>query len=452
VKLTRKLSQFLDIEKGEAYRVGVMASLLFFLIAANNLIKIVRDSIFLSHHAVAELPYLYILVAFVAAVLIATYTKYTQSLSIVRLILATNAIILSNIIGFWLVLTFFTSGWIYYAFYVWSAIVSVIAVAQLWTLADQIFSLEQGKRSFGLLSAGGTVGGTLAGFAVNWFMPPWMQSHDLLWVIAGLYLAPSALLVSAQRRIVGKISKSELGISNTRKETRDSNIGELLGGSRYLKTIAILIFVSVIVSTLLDFQFKSAAKQVYPSAGALTIFFSSYYGWLSVATFFVQVALTGKILTTLALKPSLYVTPGTLLIGSLGTIIWPGLVTVVLTRMADGALRESIYRSGMESLYMPLSGNVKKTVKTFLDVVIERIGDATAGFIILIALSVNASSYTHIRFACVALILVWILMIALLRTRDLEPLRADLKSEGLLPADGQPAKKSSNRDQMIEES
>jgi hypothetical protein len=62
-KVIQKLSHFLDIQTGEAYRVGVMASLLFFLIAANNLIKIVRDSIFLSHHAVSELPYLYILVA-----------------------------------------------------------------------------------------------------------------------------------------------------------------------------------------------------------------------------------------------------------------------------------------------------------------------------------------------------------------------------------------------------
>ncbi|HEX7230928.1 MAG TPA: Npt1/Npt2 family nucleotide transporter [Candidatus Binatia bacterium] len=183
-----------------------------------------------------------------------------------------------------------------------------------------------------------------------------------------------------------------MGISDKTKESRASDIGELLAGSRYLKTIAILIFVSVIVSTLLDFQFKSAAKQAYPSGRALTVFFSSYYGWLSVATFFVQVVLTGKILTMLALKASLYVTPGSLFIGSVAIIIWPGLVTVVLTRMADAALHESIYRSGIESLYMLLSASVKKTVKAFLNVVFERIGDATAGFIILMALSVTASS------------------------------------------------------------
>jgi ATP/ADP translocase len=433
----QKLSHFLDIQTGEAYRVGVMASLLFFLIAANNLIKILRDSLFLGHHAVSELPYLYILVACLAAAIIVTYTKYTENLSVIRLILGTNAIILSNIILFWFLLTYFNPGWSYYAFYIWSAMVSLIAVAQLWTLADQIFTLEEGKRSFGLLSAGGTVGGALAGFGVKWLLHPSLESHHLLWVIAGLYLAASALLLRAQHRVVGKISKSELGISEKPEEPRASSIGELLGGSTYLKTIAVLIFVSVIVSTLIDFQFKSAAKQAYPSSGALAGFFSSYYGWLSVATFFAQVVLTGKILSTVGLKLSLYLTPGTLLIGSLSILFWPGLLAVVLTRMADAALRDSIYRSGMETLYLPLSGKVKKTVKAFLDVVIERTGDATAGFIILITLSFTGGYYTNIHFVCVTLIILWMLMIALLRTRDLQPLKADLKSQGLVPTEEQ---------------
>jgi ATP/ADP translocase len=57
--VVRIMSRFFGIRPGEVYRVGVMASLLFFLIAANNLIKILRDSVFLGHHSVSELPYLY---------------------------------------------------------------------------------------------------------------------------------------------------------------------------------------------------------------------------------------------------------------------------------------------------------------------------------------------------------------------------------------------------------
>lgn len=429
------MSRLFNIRPGEVYRVGVIASLFFFLIAANNLIKILRDSVFLGHHSVSELPYLYIVVAFLAGAIIAIYTKYTANFPIRQLILTTNAIIISNIIVFWVLLTYFDPGWSHYAFYIWSAIVSVIAVAQLWTMANQIFTLEEGKRSFGLLTAGGTVGGAVAGFGVKLFLDPSVESHHLLWIVGGLYIAAFATVLWAKRLVAGKLSEREFGIWENPAAARASGIGELLVGSRYLKTIGILIFVSVIISTLIDFQFKTAAKQAYPSAGALAVFFSSYYGWLSIATFFAQVVLTGKMLSTFGLKPSLYFTPGILLVGSLAIMIWPGLLAAVLTRMADATLRDSIHRSGMEILYMPLSARVKKMVKTFLDVVIERTGDAMAGFIVLLTLSFTGTYNTYVHFVCVGLLLVWMFMIALLRTGHSESLKTELKSQALAQGD-----------------
>jgi hypothetical protein len=48
VSLTNTLTRFFDIRPGEGRRVGMMVILLFFLLAANNIIKVVRDSLFLS--------------------------------------------------------------------------------------------------------------------------------------------------------------------------------------------------------------------------------------------------------------------------------------------------------------------------------------------------------------------------------------------------------------------
>ncbi len=430
--MTQKLWRLFNIRAGEAYRVGVMAYLLFLLIAANNLIKILRDSIFLGQHSVSELPYLYISVALLAGIIIATYTRYTANLSIVRLILTTNVIILSNIGFFWVLLTYFDAGWTHYAFYIWSAIVSVTAVAQLWTLANQIFTPEEGKRSFGLLTAGGTVGGAAAGFGVKWSLHLFVESNHLLWVVGGLYIAASVLILWAERRLEGKISERELEMPEKSEEAGAGSLGELLAGSTYLKTIAVLILVSVIVSTLIDFQFKTAAKQAYPSTRALAELFSSYYGWLSVATFFAQVVLTGKTLTTFGLNLSLYVTPSALLTGSLAIMIWPSLLAAALTRMADATLRNSIYRSSMEISYMALPAGVMKRVKTFLDVVVERVGDASAGFIILLfTLSTMARYITYVHFICVALIFLWFVLIQFLRIGYSEALRKGLVSQEL---------------------
>jgi len=421
----RRLLRFFDIRPGEGYRVGATFSLLFLLIAANILIKILRDSLFLIHHSVSELPYLYLVVALLAGVIITTYTRYTVKLSVTRLILVTNAIILSNIAFFWFLIAFFNPGWSHYAFYIWSAMAVAIAVAQLWTLANQIFTPDEGKRLFGFLTAGGTLGGAAAGFGAKWALALFSDPNDLLWFVAALFFAASAVVLWVDRRLKEKYPEEELALSVKTENTSAGSIGTVLDGSRYLRTIAVLILLSVIVSTLIDFQFKTAAKEAYPSREALTAFFSSYYGWLSVATFFAQVALTRIALNTFGLIPSLCLIPGVLLIGSLGIMAWPRLLAAAVTRMADAALRSSVHRSSMEILYMPLSATVKKTVKTFLEVVIERTGDATAGFILLFYSLVFTDHYiSYVHFICVALIFVWFLAITRLRKGYLEILRA----------------------------
>ena len=72
-----KLRRFLDVRPGEAGRIALMAAFLFFLLAANNVIKVVRDSLFLSRFPITQLPYVYLLAALVAAAVILVYSRFT---------------------------------------------------------------------------------------------------------------------------------------------------------------------------------------------------------------------------------------------------------------------------------------------------------------------------------------------------------------------------------------
>jgi ATP:ADP antiporter, AAA family len=432
-----KILAFFKINPGEGFRVAVIAALLFLLIAANNLIKILRDSIFLGHHPVSELPYLYILVALFAGVTIATYTRYTAHLSLIRLILATNAIVVLIIGGFWFLLTYIDPAWSHYAFYIWSAMATVIAVAQLWTLANQIFNTDQGKRLFGLLTAGGTIGGVTAAFGARWSIHLTYESNHLLWIVGGLYVIASVLLALSRRKLTETHSGKELLSTKTDEAVIGDSIYASIASSRYLKTIAVVILVSVIVSTLIDFELKTAAKEIYPSKSALAGFFSSYYGWLSVVTLFSQVILTGKTLTKLGLSTSLYVTPVALLTGVLAIIVWPGLIAAALTRIADATLRNSIHRSSMEIIYMALPAGVMRSIKTFLDVVVERVGDASAGFIILFFSLTSIASYkAYVHIICVVLIFAWMVLTKYLQAGYAAAMEMGLSPSEALMTDG----------------
>ena len=412
----KRFLRFLDVGPEEVRRVGTMFCLFFFLLAANSVLKILRDSVFLANHSVTELPYLYLSVAFLSGVIIAAYTRHTARAPIYQLIVASNAFILSNTILFWFLRTFFDAGWLHYAFYIWSAMVGAITITQSWTFASELFDLPEATRFYGIFTAGGTLGGAAGAFGVKWAVLPFVETNQLFWFAAAFIAAACgvAFLARKERRTAAAETPKA---SKYTKDVAEKNSFHLLHGSRYLQVIAGMIFVSVLVSTLIDFQFKAAVKTSYPSEKVLTDFFSTYYTWLYVVTFLAQVVLTRKFLAVLGVIPSLLLTPAVLGMGSTGIMVWPGLFTATATRLADVALRTSIHRSGIEILYIPVTAEVKRRLKTFLDVVVERLGDATAGFIILVYTAVwRTSDVTEVHFICIGLILVWIFLASLMRS------------------------------------
>src|SRR5215468_927507 len=130
------------------------AALLFLLVAAHALLETARDSLFLTEQPISRLPWVLLLVT--AAVLALTplqrllwSTAHRSALSLT--LAATGAVTLL----FWL-----ASGWhgAVLAFYVWTALFSSLVFVQFWLTADEAFSVDEAKRTFGFMAAGGLLG------------------------------------------------------------------------------------------------------------------------------------------------------------------------------------------------------------------------------------------------------------------------------------------------------
>ncbi len=433
--LTNALWRFFDVRPGEARRVVLMVSLLFFLLAANNVIKVVRDSLFLSRFPLGHLAYVYLLVALLAGVIAAVYARYTAGLPFYRLILGSHAFIISNVLMFWCLIVFFNFAWAIYAFYIWSAIVGVLAVAQFWTFADSIFTSREAKRLFGIFSAGGSLGAILSGFGSGWAVNLFMETHELFWLIGALFAGATGVVWLARNELSELKSGAPTEILPTKEVTTSQQTSAFgaIRASRYLQLIAGAIFVSVIVSTLIDFQFKAAAKAAYASQEGLTAFFGSYYAWVAIITFFGQVVLTRRLLTGSGLVPSLLLLPVSLFAGSFGILLWPGLFSAMATDLTDAVFRGSVNQSGMEILYLPLSATLKKRVKTFLDVVLQRWGDGAAGLIVLIysLFIMESDRPASLALFALGLIIIWAVFIFALRSGYLKALRTGLEAQAI---------------------
>jgi AAA family ATP:ADP antiporter len=425
--VTLDLLRLVDIRPGEIRRVGYMAALLFFMLAANNVIKVVRDSLFLSRFPISQLPYVYLLAALVAGVVIAIYSRYTAKLPLARVLPGSLAFIISNLILFWILISFYSAGWVLYAYYMWSAIVGLILVAQFWTVANEMFTPRDGKRLFGLITAGGTLGGMVGGVVSTLAVGYLVGTKQLLWFVVVLLAGAFAVAYCALKERERLAATNRQGRNTLPREPQDpTGVIMTLARSRYLQTIAAVVFVSVIVSTLIDYQFKATAKLSYPSADALAGFFGAYYGWLSVLTIAAQIALTGKLLTSFGLTQSLLVLPVTLFATSVGLVAWPGLVTATASRITEAALRTSVYQSSVQILYLPITEAVKKKVKVFMDVTMERLGDGVAALIILLSLTQGGTGMAPLGYFAIVLIVIWIALIFAAKAGYVDALRRSL--------------------------
>jgi AAA family ATP:ADP antiporter len=427
--LTTIFSRSFDVRPDEIRRIGFMAAFLFFLLAANNVIKVVRDSLFLSRFPITQLPYVYLLAALLAGVVIGIYSRYTSRLSLSRLIPGSLAFVMSNVILFWLTITLYDAGWVLYAYYMWSAIGGLILVAQFWMLANGMFNPRDGKRLFGIITAGGTLGAMVGGLAANWAVSLFFGTRHLLWLVvallAGAFVVAGLALRERDRLFAVNRRENDV-VQETAPQNEPGILQEILG-TGYLRTIAGVIFVSVVVSTLIDYQFKATAKLAYTSADALAGFFGSYYAWLSGVTMFGQLWLTGKILTKLGLGPSLLFLPSTLLAGLLSLLAWPSLMTATATRLAEASLRTSINQSSVQVLYLPIPDAIKYKVKVFLDVTVERIADGMAALIILlVSLALAGNPVTLLSYIAIALVAIWFGLVSRARAGYVDALRRGL--------------------------
>ncbi|PYU25725.1 MAG: hypothetical protein DMG32_11480 [Acidobacteria bacterium] len=151
--------------------------------------------------------------------------------------------------------------------------------------------------------------------------------------------------------------------------------------SRYLVLITALILVGCCTTAIIGYQFKLIAyKSFSGDKVALAAFFGRFNGYIGLASFIVQMLLTGRLLRWFGIRVTLFVMPVVFLGGSMGLLLAPALLTASILKGSQGLLRYSLDKSTTELLYLPVvPPRVKSQVKSFIDGFIWRMADGLAG-------------------------------------------------------------------------
>jgi ATP/ADP translocase len=353
------------------------------LIAAHAILETARDALFLTSLPASRLPWAYLGIALGAVLVLQLQARVPIGQDNRKIFAAFMVISAGIAVVFW-ELVDDSHPWTFGALYIWTGIYSTICMTRFWMLVQDLFTVTQAKRVFAVIGAGG-VAGAILGSATARGLVTVVAPPELLLAASALALA-SGVVIAIGLRDARPVESA--GISEAGHAPDWVECAALIRERPYLRRLFRLMILSAASLTLVDYIFKSVVAGFVP-ADRLAEFFSTAYLALNLLSLLVQVGLVGRLMRTLSVDQVLGLTPFLVTVGTLAVMmfytLWPLLLVfpVMGLKVVDGSLRYSLHRTTLETLFVPLARELRDRVKTFIDVLGQRGGQAIASLLIL---------------------------------------------------------------------
>jgi AAA family ATP:ADP antiporter len=347
----------------------------FLILSSYYIIRPIRDD-FGAAGGLENLPWMFtgtLVVMLVAnALFSALVARYTRR----RFIPVAYRFLMANLLIFFALLFFVSKPnqiWIGRAFFVWTSVFNLFVVSVFWAFMVDVFNSDQGKRLFGFISVGGTLG-AIVGAAITASLVRKIGSINLL-LISALLLELSAQCV---RRFPSVLTDRD---ADGRSKDEIAVGGGIWAGivhnfkSPYLLGISAYMLLYSITSTLLYFQQIGIAASAFTDRAARTAFFAKIDLAVNILTIVAQAFVTGRLLKWLGVGLTLAILPALSVIGFMGLGVAPTLVLLVLFLTLRRAGNYAFARPARETLFTVISREDKYKSKNFIDTVVYRVGD-----------------------------------------------------------------------------
>jgi len=267
-----------------------------------------------------------------------------------------------------------TTVWIGRVFFIWASVYNLFVVSIFWQMNVDLFSPEQGKRLFGFIAAGATIGAIVGSGVV---------------ASLGRYVPPTVLLIGAALLLevavfaVGRLARLSPALHHRRSETTEERPlgGGVLSGianavrSPYLLNVSVFILLFAITSTFLYFQQAGIVSHSFADRGAQTAFFATIDLLVNCLTLGVQLFLTGRIVMLIGVALALAFLPALTLVGFGGLAMVPSLSSIAVFQVLRRASDYAIARPTREMLFTVVPREDRYKAKAFIDTFVYRLGD-----------------------------------------------------------------------------
>ena len=411
----------------ELRRAFPIFAYLFLTMSSSVASKAARDALFLDRYRAIDLPYVDIAIAVLVGAAASAYIWFGHRTNLRNLQVGSLIFFAANALVFWWwsVAASEESGVMFVVIYLWVGVFSVLAPSQVWTLANHVMTTREAKRSFGFIGSGAILGWIVGGLVTRAGVSQF-GTENMLALVAVTLLACATMVVWIWRERPSYVGNDMPASGHEKQSFPLWSSFSLVRNSPYLRAIAALVMISAISTTVAGWQFKAIAKAAVPNTDELAMFFGTFNMIAGLMSLLLQLLLTGRVLRTLGVGPALSIVPTAMMIGSTGVLILGSIVAASALKASDQVLRYSIDKATVELLYLPVPSAHTFRVKSFIDTVVYRLGDATGGLLVLLFAAVLGWSAARISIVGIVLVGVWMVAAFVARRQYVENLRESI--------------------------
>jgi ATP:ADP antiporter, AAA family len=308
-------------------------------------------------------------------------------------------------------------------YYLWLGAVSLIAIAQFWSFANDFYQRTQGERLFPLIAAGASLGALLGAGTARWLLERLglLQLMLLAAVVLVVYAAVYQIIDPPERATGRRLANDNLPLG-----TRGGF--ELVLRSRYLLLIALTVLLSSLVNTQGEYVLADAvnarAEHLVPAVDgvanlderriAVGKLYGNFYSAVNLVAFLVQLLLVAPIFRLMGVHRALYLFP-IIALGAYGSMAAaPAFLLIATVKAAENGTDYSLHNTVRHTLFLPTSRAAKYKAKAAIDAFFLRFGDLIAGATVFAGVHLLQLSARQFALVNVGLISVWLIIVAAL--------------------------------------
>src|SRR6266478_1069499 len=370
-------SKIVDVKPEETRALWLSFVFFFVVLAGYYVIRPIRDNIGASNFE--NLWWMFTVVLLTMIVANALFSAIVARMPRRRFIPIAYRFFILNLIIFFVLMRFMPPGkqrWVDISFFVWVSVFNLFATAVFWGFITDLFTTEQGKRLFGFIAVGGSLGGVI-GPIITASLVHYVSTGVLLLICAGM------LEIAAQSV---RFFPAEFRRNDARSGEEVAAAEKPIGGkfwdgvthickSPYLLGLFLFIFLYTFTSTWTYFQQAELTKTGFADKAARTAFFAKLDLSVNTLTLFLQIFLTGRLMKFLGVTVTLLFMPVLSLFGFAAMGFAPVLPVLAAFQIARRASTFAFMRPAREVLFTVLRREDKYKAKSFIDTFGYRCGD-----------------------------------------------------------------------------